>query len=186
MLRLFCPTWYYHSIYDIDLSELKKAGISSLIIDLDNTLIERNKLETPESLHKWLLGVKKYGFSCCIVSNNWSSRVGKIADQLGLPMVAPAVKPRRKAFKLGLELLGASVKETAVVGDQLFTDILGGNLMNLKTVLVVPLSSRDLPHTRMLRHIEKMILVRLEKKNLLDPPSQKTTPITIGMDACPT
>lgn len=168
MLNFFRPTWYYHSIYDIDLGELKKEGIIGLIVDLDNTIIERNNRKASENLRRWLLKLKKEGFRCCIVSNNWSFRVGQIADQLKLPMVAPAGKPRRRAFKLGLVTLGTSVGQTAVIGDQLFTDILGGNLVKLRTILVVPLSSRDLPHTKMLRVLEKIILARLEKKNLLE------------------
>lgn len=167
MLNLFRPTWYYHSIYQIELDELKKEGISGLIVDLDNTLIERNSGKTSKTLRRWLLEIKRAGFKCCIVSNNWSSRVSRIARELNVPMVAPAGKPRRKAFQLGLDSMGTCIKETAVIGDQLFTDILGGNLMSLKTILVVPLSNRDLPHTKMLRVLERLILARLEKKNLL-------------------
>lgn len=167
VLKRFCPDYYYGSILEIDLDELKRVGIRGLIVDLDNTMVERGSSKTPESLRRWLEKVTSQGLKVCIVSNNWASRVSVIAREVNLPLVAPAGKPRGKAFRQGMKLIGSKPEETAVVGDQLFTDVLGGNLAGLRTVLVIPLKGPELPHTRLLRHLERIILRRLDDRGLI-------------------
>ena len=94
----------------------------------------------------------------CLVSNNWHERVKHVADELGFDLVDKAIKPLPFAFRRALARVGAPAQETAVVGDQLFTDILGGNLLGMRTLLVCPLSSSDLPHTLFLRMLEARVL----------------------------
>jgi HAD superfamily phosphatase (TIGR01668 family) len=98
----------------------------------------------------------------CLVSNNWHERVTTVADELGLPMVSKAVKPLPFAFLKALGILDARPQQTAVIGDQLFTDIVGGNLIGARTVLVEPLSRTDLPHTLLLRRMEARIMAGRE------------------------
>ncbi len=167
MLALFCPNAYYDSIYDIDLNELKSKNIRGLIFDFDNTLIARGSRETPDGLHDWLQKVEQAGFRACIVSNNLQSKIGAVAQKLGIQLVAQAGKPRNKAFTQGMKVMGTTASQTAVIGDQLFTDILGGNRLGLVTILVVPVGKRELPHTRLLRYFERLILTRLQRKNML-------------------
>ncbi|MDI6891848.1 MAG: YqeG family HAD IIIA-type phosphatase [Actinomycetota bacterium] len=167
LLERFRPDGYHDSIFDVDMEELKRGGITGLVVDLDNTLVPRYEREAPEQVHKWLEGVIERGFKVCIVSNNWAGRVKTIADELGLSLVAPAGKPRSGAFVQAMEILGTSRSQTAVIGDQLFTDILGGNLAGLVTILVVPISPREPLHTRILRRLERIVLRRLQKKDLL-------------------
>jgi HAD superfamily phosphatase (TIGR01668 family) len=167
LLEPFCPTAYYDSIYDIDFAELKKEGIVGLIIDLDNTLVARGSKETPNRLHEWLKKLEVEEFRVCIVSNNWASKVGVIAKKLNIPLVAQAGKPRRKAFKQGMRILGTNDTQTAVIGDQLFTDVLGGNRLGLVTILVVPIGTKELFYTKLLRHLERIILKKLQQKRML-------------------
>lgn len=167
MLALFCPTAYYDSIYDIDLKELRSKNITGLIFDFDNTLIARGSRETPDGLHEWLQKLEQAGFRVCIVSNNLQSKIGAIAQSLGIPLVAQAGKPRNKAFTQGMKIMGTMASQTAVIGDQLFTDILGGNRLGLVTILVVPMGKRELLHTRLLRYLERLILTHLQHKNML-------------------
>jgi hypothetical protein len=84
--------------------------------------------------------------------------VKAIADSLGFDMVAKALKPLPFGFKSAMKRHGATPSNTAVIGDQMFTDILGGNLLGIKTVLVLPLSESDLPHTLVLRRLERLAL----------------------------
>lgn len=158
LLQFFYPEKYYSSIFEIDLEELKKEKITGIIIDLDNTLVAWNKRETTEELHKWLEKVRKSGFRLCIVSNSTGTRARDVANEVGLPLIAQAWKPRRKAFRAAMAVLGTKPGETAVVGDQVFTDVLGGNRMHLKTILVVPISEKELWTTRLLRRLERRIL----------------------------
>jgi HAD superfamily phosphatase (TIGR01668 family) len=98
------------------------------------------------------------GLSVCLVSNNWHDYVYRFAEELDLPIAGKALKPLPFGFLAGARLLGLTARECAVVGDQLFTDVLGGKLVGATTVLVVPTSTSDLPHTLVLRRIERVIM----------------------------
>lgn len=165
MLKLFCPDWYCDSILSIDTAKLKATGVEGFIIDLDNTLLPRDERETSNEVKDWLRKTRRLGFRMCIVSNNRGERVKEVANELGLSVVTLAAKPYKGAFKQGLKILGTHREKTVVVGDQIFTDILGGNLAGLKTILVVPMSSKELFHTRVLRYFERIIIKKLMKRN---------------------
>lgn len=152
------PARYYESLVAVDPVELAGLGIKGLIIDLDSTMLPRRVRVATEELAGWLERVREEGLKACIVSNNFRTRVQDVADALGLPLVARAAKPRAKAFVMGMEALGTTPAETAVIGDQLFTDVFGGNRMGLTTILVIPLPGPELPHTLVLRRIERRLL----------------------------
>ncbi len=161
------PNLYRDSVFDVPLDTLRSVGITGLVLDLDNTLIPRKSREIPDDLRAWLAGLTELGLRAVIVSNNFERRVGAVAAEVGLPLVARAGKPRARAFEQGMALLGTRPEDTAVIGDQLFTDVFGGNRLGLFTVLVVPLSDRELPHTRVLRQLERVVLRRLDKSGQL-------------------
>ena len=54
-----------------------------------------------------------------------------------------------------------------MVGDQLLTDMLGGNLAHFYTILSKPVVTRDLKWTKINRVFENMIYRLLEHKRLL-------------------
>ena len=152
------PDMYLSSVHAIDLDDLAARGIRVLLLDLDNTLLPRDTNVVPDALKAWAAGLRERGFSVCLVSNNWHERVHRVASELGFDLVDKAIKPLPFAFLAALRHAGASRREAAVVGDQLFTDILGGNMLDMLTVLVAPLSSTDLPHTLLLRRLEALVL----------------------------
>ena len=155
----FRPDLYYRSVPDIDLDELQRRGITALLIDLDNTLVLRNTLDATPAVRGWIAAALGRGFKICIVSNNWHERVQSAADALGLPIVNKAVKPLPGGFKRGLRLLDVRPSQAATIGDQVFTDVLGGSLAGATAILVMPLAGgSDLPHTRVLRALERWIL----------------------------
>lgn len=155
---MLTPDHYYRTVRDIDLDALKASGIDTLLIDLDNTLLPRDCEDVPADLKAWVDDVVSRDFHVCIVSNNWHVHVPEVAAKLGLQLVAKAIKPLPFAFRKALSILGSSPERAAVVGDQLFTDVLGGRLLGMRTVLVMPLSATDLPHTLLLRRIERIVL----------------------------
>lgn len=157
-MERFHPAEYVRSIYDIDLRALRQRGVRGIICDLDNTLVAWDSSETAPELRRWLADAKSAGIQVCIVSNNGRTRVGNFAEPLGLPFVANAAKPRRKAFRKAMELLGTSPRETAVIGDQVFTDVFGGNRQGMHTILVVPISRQEFIGTRLVRLIEQFVL----------------------------
>ncbi len=167
MLNLLCPDIYLESIYQLDLSKLKKKGIKGIITDLDNTLIAWDENEIYPQLDDWFKILKKEGFKVCIVSNNSLERVSEFADIFGIPAIPKAVKPRRRAFRLAMEKMQLKPEEAAVLGDQVFTDVLGGNRLGLFTILVIPVSEREFIGTKVVRQAEKFVLKRLKNKGML-------------------
>jgi uncharacterized protein len=157
-MRLLAPDLYYTGVLAIDLDELKLRSVDTLLIDLDNTLAPRDTHEVRQEMRDWVRHARSAGFRLCIVSNNWHGYVAALAASLDLPLVPRAAKPLPGGFRRAMRVLDATPAGTAVIGDQLFTDVLGGNLVGATTVLVVPLSRSDLPHTLLLRLIEARIL----------------------------
>ena len=142
----------------IDLDALAASGIRAMLLDIDNTLLPRDTSVFPPEFVSWLGDLSAAGMSAYLVSNNWHSHIFDRATELGLPIVAKACKPLPFGFLTAARTLGFSARQCAVVGDQIFTDVLGGNLVGATTVLVEPLSSSDLPHTLVLRRIERVIM----------------------------
>lgn len=167
MLDLLCPNIYLDSIYELDLNKLKRRGIKGIITDLDNTLIAWNDNTTYPKLDEWFRKLKEENFKICIVSNNSRGRVKIFSDMLDIPAIPKAVKPRRKAFRVALNKLGLKPDEAAVLGDQLFTDVLGGNRLGLFTVLVIPVSEKEFVGTRVVRKAERWVLKKLKYKGML-------------------
>ncbi|NMA54661.1 MAG: YqeG family HAD IIIA-type phosphatase [Firmicutes bacterium] len=169
--HLLCPQLFLRSVFDLPVSQLKDRGIRGLIFDLDNTLLYWNSCEVTGDARKLFRQLEHEGFLSCLVSNNKKTRVESVAQVLNLPAISKARKPSRRAFRQALATLGTSAKETAVVGDQLFTDVLGGNRMGLYTVLVKPLSKTEFIGTRLMRYIERIALRQLIKRGLIEKPA---------------
>lgn len=167
MFHLLCPAECARSIYDIDLEGLRARGVRGLILDLDNTLLAWDREEITPELSAWVERARDLQFQLCLVSNGIPQRVRRVAASLGLPAVTSAVKPRKRPFLQAMRHFGLSAAEVAVVGDQLFTDILGGNRLGLYTVLINPVSRREAKHTRLVRKLERWVLQRLHRQGRL-------------------
>jgi len=155
---MISPDYYLRSVNDIDLDALRLRGVDTLLIDLDNTLLPRDSDAVPDTARSWVRSLSASGFKVCLVSNNWHERVSQVAEELGIDLVAKAVKPLPFAFLRALRKVGARRSSAAVVGDQMFTDVVGGKLLGMVTVMVLPLSQSDLPHTLALRRLERVLL----------------------------
>ncbi len=158
MLRWLRPAAQVPTVFDIDLIALRTRGIRGIILDLDNTIVPWGAREASPELVRWISGAHAAGFRLCIVSNNVGGRVTRIAAMLGLPVVTGALKPRRKALRRALSVMGTTPEETALVGDQLLTDILGGNRLGVHTILVRPQARREFLGTRVARMVERVLL----------------------------
>jgi len=167
MLKKLCPKVQARSVLELDLSELQGAGIRGIIFDLDNTLVEWKQETINPEVVNLVSRFKEAGFQLCILSNALENRVESVAKILELPYVSRAVKPCKSPFKKALELLGTTPEETAVVGDQLFTDILGGNRMELYTIWTPPLSETEFVSTKVIRKLEQLVIKRFRKKGIM-------------------
>ncbi|ADY56231.1 HAD superfamily (subfamily IIIA) phosphatase, TIGR01668 [Syntrophobotulus glycolicus DSM 8271] len=174
MIGLLKPTLQFEAIYKVPVSTLLDMGIGGLLLDLDNTIARWNDSTLTDDVVKWFEHAGRQGMKSCIISNNSSpERVARIAERLGIHYVFKAAKPRKKAFLMGIEVLGLEPDRIVVIGDQLFTDVLGANRVGLKSILVNPLFHREFAGTKVLRLMERMVgrrtvfsepSVRVEKK----------------------
>ena len=157
-MELLTPDLRLDRVEDITPGFLRSRGFSALLIDIDNTLMSRATGRIESSVFAWIQSLKQAGISLCLLSNNWHDSVHDHAAQLDVPIVAKAMKPLPLAFIKALATIGAHRATTAMVGDQLFTDILGARLCVLPCILVKPLSSTDLWYTKVFRAIERSLL----------------------------
>ena len=152
---LLRPELRYPRVEDIPLAALRDHGYKSLLLDIDNTLVPRDLGQIPLTVSAWIAEVRASGLPCCLLSNNWHQVVQEYARELGLPLVYRAMKPLPFAYLRALGKIGAQRQSAALVGDQLFTDVLGAHLLGIATILVQPRSPTDLWYTRVFRRVEQ-------------------------------
>lgn len=164
MLNFFLPNEHVKNVFKINPIKLKNKGIKGIIIDLDNTLVAWNIEEATPEIIEWFKLLDDNDIKVTIISNNNQERVKKFSEPIGRKFIANARKPLRKSFVAGASKMKLDREEVAVIGDQLLTDILGGNLAGFYTILVAPIVQTDAPITKFNRRIERFILNRLRKK----------------------
>lgn len=160
------PKMYQKSIQNINYKKLKKLGIKCLIFDLDNTIALIDQQMITEDTKKLLLELKK-DFQIVIISNNIVSRVKPYADSVGCDFVANSRKPFAKGYKKVRKKYHFKKEEICTIGDQIVTDIIGGNYYGIYTILVDPLGKKDLKVTILNRFIERRILNYYQKKGIM-------------------
>ncbi|MBS4217075.1 YqeG family HAD IIIA-type phosphatase [Bacillus sp. FJAT-49711] len=168
LLKKFLPSEYVKSIYHIDAKELKLKGIKGIITDLDNTLVEWDRPNATPKLINWLDEMQRNDIKVTIVSNNNEQRVRIFSDPLRIPFIYKARKPLGRAFKKAIQMMGTTKDETVIIGDQLLTDVLGGNRAGFYTILVIPVAKSDGFFTRFNRKIERGIMANFKRKGLID------------------
>jgi len=156
--ELLVPDQRLKNIFEIDADYLKSIGIKGIITDMDNTLVPWSDRTVYPKLAQWFAALKDKGFKIYIVSNNSRDRGAMLARELDLPAIWYAVKPRRKAFRKAISEMQLAPEEVAVVGDQILTDVLGGNRLGLHTILVAPISEKEFFWTKLTRQIERIVV----------------------------
>lgn len=167
MYDLLCPRVMVDSVFDICLEDLKDQGIKGIIFDLDNTIIPWDSPDMCPEISNLLHNILQNGFKVAIVSNNWQKRVQAIAAMFNIPFVSRAYKPAKVGFNQALREMELPVNAVAVVGDQMFTDILGGNRMGFYTIWVKPINTKEFIGTRITRQVEKLAVHMLKSKGML-------------------
>jgi hypothetical protein len=148
----------------LDQDDLWRRGIRGVILDLDNTLCFWGSSEVSPERRAWVERAKTR-FKLCILSNTIKSRrLKRVGEMLDLPTVGRwglGRKPFRGGIRAALKRTGTAPAETVIVGDQVFADVLGGNLNGLLTVWVPLLAPREFFTTRLIRGLERRVLRRL-------------------------
>ena len=138
-MALFFPTLYRRRITDVTAEDLHRLDVKALLLDVDNTLTTHDAPDLTDEVKSWLAERQAEGFVLLIVSNNREERVAPFAEKIGLPFYAHARKPVPFGFRAAARQAGVHRKQCVVIGDQIFTDVLGGNRAGVSTILVKPI-----------------------------------------------
>lgn len=160
-MSLVRPWRRERAITDVDVDELAASGVRCVLFDRDNTVVPRDTGVAPEPVIDWICRVREAGIALCMVSNNFhSQQVEASAAELGCAVVHHAMKPAPFAVRRALALVGVEASEAVLIGDQVFTDVMAGNLAGVRTILVEPQSTSDLWYTHIFRVFERAIGAR--------------------------
>ena len=166
-MDIFVPDMYQKSIYTINYEKLFKDGIRCLLFDLDNTCVPFVEKKPSKKLKDLFDDLKDIGFKVIIFSNASKKRLEPFKNDLVVDCSYSSKKPSKRKFLKVLKMFNYDLSETAIIGDQLFTDIFGGNRVGIKTILVNPMSNHDLFVTRIIRMLEKRQYKRFSKRGIL-------------------
>ena len=156
--------WSGKTIYDIDPGALARRGIKLLLADLDNTLVPYGVPEPTQAVRDWTAELARAGITLFVLSNNrHPGRPELFSKALGVPFIGHAGKPKPGSFFKAMERMGCTPEQTAIVGDQIFTDILGGSRAGVTTLLVEPIRLAGNPG-RYLRYAAEWPLRALTKR----------------------
>ncbi|MFB5662138.1 YqeG family HAD IIIA-type phosphatase [Alteribacillus sp. HJP-4] len=167
MLKQFIPNEYLPSVFELDIEKLHENNIKGIITDLDNTLVEWDRPEATPELLDWMHFVREQGFQVTIVSNNSKTRVRHFSEPTGIQFIHSAKKPMGNAFRKACKKMNLKKNEVVVIGDQVLTDVFGGNRAGFYTVLVVPVAQSDGVITKINRKVERRVLKRLKDRGLI-------------------
>ncbi|MET3682484.1 HAD superfamily phosphatase (TIGR01668 family) [Alkalibacillus flavidus] len=168
MLKRFLPNDYVNSIHNITPTMLKRHGIKGVITDLDNTLVAWDEPNATQEVVEWIETLRHHNIQVVIISNNNESRVSSFSLPLDVPFISKARKPMQHAFKKARRNMGLNRQDIAVVGDQVLTDVFGGNRAHYHTILVVPIVKTDGFFTRFNRLVERRLLKYFRRKGYLN------------------
>lgn len=161
-LEIFRPKFLFYQLEDISLEWLQEQNVSYILLDVDNTIAVWNEENIAPSVDAWIKNALQNKIKIILISNSAAARLKRISSVYGIKYISWALKPFNRSFLQALTLIECNKKENAlVIGDQLFTDVLGGNRLNIRTVLLTPRFDKDYIWTKLVRKIEKIVLRNL-------------------------
>ncbi len=165
-LNKLTPSQVVESVKELEPETLKGRGIAAIITDLDNTLVPWRHYEIMPGVVEWLAKLEVAGIKICIASNTiHTERLKQLAETMNIPFVDRVQKPRTGGFVRAMKAMGSDATNTAVFGDQIFTDILAGNRLGLHTILLrPPLSKEEFISTQLVRYVENGVIRRLREQ----------------------
>jgi len=162
MFQLVTPHYRVSGVQELTPERLRQWGLSALLLDVDCTLT-RYRQDAPPEVVAWLAELRAAGIGLCLVSNGMGPRISRLAERLGLPCIFKAMKPLPRGIRAAVQKLQSTPATTAMVGDQLFADVIAGRLAGVRTILVTPIHPEEEPwFTRLKRGPERFLLGRLK------------------------
>ncbi len=164
MLSLVTPHLRLSSVLDLNIEHLRRLGLDGLLLDLDCTLKDHGREEFRPDVLAWVESLRLNSIRLCLVSNGTTVRIEKMARKLSIPFVSRACKPFPFGCRMALRKLEIDAGRAALIGDQLFADVLAGRLAGLFTILVSPTSPVEPWFTRLKRPVERRVLRTIEER----------------------
>jgi HAD superfamily phosphatase (TIGR01668 family) len=176
-IRFLAPDVRVNSVCELTLDRLAELGLGALLLDVDCTLKRYREEQIAPEVVAWLEEIRSGGIGVCLVSNGMPQRVGRLAGTLGLPFIGKALKPLPFGCRSAMRTMKFDPQRTAMVGDQLFADVMAARLAGLKSILVRPMHPEEEPwFTRMKRLPERWVLRRLEAGEAREPQAASLDP----------
>lgn len=167
-MGIFQPTAMKRRVTDLTPEFLTGLGVRAVLLDVDNTIASYTSHEPIEGAVRWAQETVAAGFRVIIVSNNFKKRVEPFAARFGLDCISFAVKPLPFGYLKARTLLKVKCSDCAIIGDQIFTDIIGANLCGMKSVLLAPIEPEEGITFKVRRHFEKGLREKYEcRKDVL-------------------
>lgn len=142
-MKFFQPTALRERVTDISPDLLKSLGVKALLLDVDNTLATYTSHTPSQGSLEWVRAMEDAGFRMMIISNNFKERVSSFGAMFGLGTLSFAIKPLPVGYLRAARRLRVRCRECAVIGDQIFTDIIGANLCRMKSILLSPIEPEE-------------------------------------------
>ena len=168
LLKFLTPHLQLDSVLDIQPDMLRALGVEGLLLDLDSTLMDYHGDGFRSQIVAWVEQMLREQVRLCILSNGRAKRVRPLAERLGVQCVAWAGKPLTVGLQAGMRKLGLDRTRVAMVGDQLFTDVLAGRRAGVFTILVRPTTTREAWITHIRRSLERLVLRAIAANNADD------------------
>ena len=165
-MGIFTPTAIKPLALDITPAFLRQMGVKALLLDVDNTIAAYTSHQPLPGAVEWARSLEEAGFRVLIVSNNYKKRVGPFAARFGLSYISFAMKPLPFGYLRGARKLGLRCRDCAIIGDQIFTDVVGANLCGMRSVLLTPLEPEEVLSFRVRRFFERGLREKFAEKDL--------------------
>ena len=162
----FLPTYWFPQLTELRPEFLQERGITLLLLDFDNTMLPYTTDEPTPELLAWMERMRAAGIRLCIVSNSHRQRVPNFSAQYDIPCVLRAVKPRTRGIRTAMQQFSASKAETALVGDQTYTDVLGANLAGITSLQVRSIHNHTI--WLKLRHVLELPFLWMARKRRVE------------------
>ena len=162
---LLKPDIKFYGITNITVEVLNKYNIKALLLDIDNTMSTHHGTVLTDGLMEWIALMQRNGIKLMVLSNSKRFRVEPFATRIGLPFISGGCKPLPIGYLRGVKSLNEKRKNVAIVGDQMFTDVLGGKCVGVKTILLTPIKPEDGWSFKLRRRLEKWLY---KKYNIKD------------------
>ena len=148
------PRLMTDALTDLTPELLERHGIRLLMMDFDNTIVPYTTNIPTEKMEVWLRTMVQSNIQLCVVSNSKKDRVRVFCGQYGIPVITHAKKPGTRGIEEALATFGVDRREAAIVGDQIFTDTLGGNRAGVTSILIRAIHQHNI--WLKLRHVAEL------------------------------